>query len=85
MSCEGFYFYKRTNSRSNYGKVETPWACKAYCCNYLCFPFFHRNEITSNKTILKETKPPHKISSIPGKVSYFNEYKTKSNKMNDIE
>lgn len=58
MICEGFYFYNRTNSRSNYGKVETPELMKHTAVIISAFFFFHRNEITSNKTILKRDKAP---------------------------
>ena len=58
MICEGFYFYNRTNSRSNYGKVETPELVKHTAVIISAFFFFHRNEITSNKTILKRDKAP---------------------------
>jgi len=83
MICEGFYFYNRTNSRSNYGKVETLELVKQTAVIISAFFFFHRNEITSNKTILKRDEAPHPhIKSLsPGKVSYFNEYKAKSNEM----
>lgn len=36
MNYEEFYFYNRTNSRSNYGEAEAPGAYKAQCCNYPC-------------------------------------------------
>lgn len=47
-------------------------------------PSFTEMKSLQTKLFLKETKPPHII--YPSlKVSYFNEYKTKSNEMNDIE
>lgn len=59
MSCEGFYFYNRTNSRSNYGKVETPWACKAYCCNYLCFLLLSQKWNHFKQNYLKKRQSHH--------------------------